>query len=191
MMRYKIFCKKTLVCVGLFTTLKAHAISILNHLQTPSLTQETTPWFTGPLLAPSAHTIPPGHINVEPYIYFFVSQGIYNQNKQFKSLPNFYTLLEQASIQIGLNSFLDCQITPQLFYQFSQGERSVQPGDLPIGLNILLLNDSPGTHCPAIKLSIATTFPFGKFEQLSATKHKSDGVGSGSWMPQLRSEERR
>ncbi len=35
------------------------------------------PWFTGPLLAPSAHVVPGGYINLEPYLFYTVTTGAY------------------------------------------------------------------------------------------------------------------
>lgn len=157
--------------------------SFLNHLTTPNISPENTPWFTGPLLAPSAHTLPPKHVNVEPYVYFTTIQGAYNEKGDFVSAPHFYSLLEQTPIQIGINNFMDCQLIPQIFYQFTRGERSTQTGDLPISVAFQILNEQVGRRIPAIKLSFKAVIPFGKFENLNPTKLGTDGVGRGSWLP--------
>ncbi|HKV81494.1 MAG TPA: hypothetical protein VJP02_25325 [Candidatus Sulfotelmatobacter sp.] len=34
-------------------------------------------WWTGLLLAPSANTLPSGHVLIEPYLYDIISQGFY------------------------------------------------------------------------------------------------------------------
>jgi hypothetical protein len=45
-------------------------------------------WWTGPLLAPSANTLPQGHILVEPYLYDVITQGFYNSNGTRVSAPH-------------------------------------------------------------------------------------------------------
>ena len=35
-------------------------------------------WWTGPLLAPNASTLPKGHLLVEPYLYDVITDGFYN-----------------------------------------------------------------------------------------------------------------
>jgi hypothetical protein len=58
------------------------ALALLT-LPSPALAQETThqaltdAWWTGPLLAPSANTLPRGHVLIEPYLYDVISQGFY------------------------------------------------------------------------------------------------------------------
>ena len=37
-------------------------------------------WWTGPMLAPSANTLPQGHFLIEPYLYDVTTQGFYNSS---------------------------------------------------------------------------------------------------------------
>lgn len=37
-------------------------------------------WWTGPMLAPPANTLPRGHILLEPYLYDVSTQGFYNSS---------------------------------------------------------------------------------------------------------------
>ena len=37
-------------------------------------------WWTGPMLAPSANTLPRGHILLEPYLYDVSTQGFFNSS---------------------------------------------------------------------------------------------------------------
>ncbi len=178
--------KKTLLaisCLSICFYTKLQAASFENHLLTPHLTEETTPWMTGPLLAPSAHTVPLGHVNIEPYVYFFTSTGSYNKNWDYNSHPNFYSLLEQNYIQAGITSFMDFQVVPQMSYKFTEGVRSTSFGDLPLVLGFQLVNDLEGTRFPAIKLYLRGTVPFGKYKNLNPDKLGTDGAGSGSWSP--------
>ncbi len=162
---------------------KLDAESIENHLLTPHLTDETTPWLTGPLLAPSGHTVPPGHVNIEPYVYFFASAGSYNKNWDYSSSNNFYTLAEQNYIQVGISDFMDFQIVPQMNYKFTQGVRSTKFADLPFNVGFQLVNDSEGTRLPAVKLYFRGSAPLGKYKNLNPEKLGTDSSGNGSWAP--------
>jgi hypothetical protein len=45
-------------------------------------------WWTGPMLAPSANTLPPGHFLIEPYFYDVITQGFYNSSGNRVSIPH-------------------------------------------------------------------------------------------------------
>lgn len=157
--------------------------SIFNHLLYVEQPTKVVPWFTGPLLAPSANTIPAKHVNVEPYIFFMASTASYDGHWNKISHPNVYSLISQTFIQVGLNSFMDFQLAPQLVYGFTQGVRSTQAGDFPIFVDFQLSHDLPGHLQPSAKLTLKASCPFGKYQNLNPQKLGVDGVGSGSWNP--------
>ncbi len=159
--------------------------SFSSHLLHTEQPTKVIPWFTGPLLAPSGNTIPPKHVNVEPYIYFMAFTASYDDQWHKVSKPNVYTLLSQTFVQIGINSFMDCQIVPELFYQFTQGVRSTQIGDLPLSIDFQLFRDIPNDWRPSAKFTLKASCPFGKYQNLNPNKLGTDGVGSGSWNPGL------
>lgn len=178
--------KKTLFILGLtpcfFQT--AFAREGLSNFLTPEITEETSPWFTGPLLAPSAHNIPLGNYDLEPYLFFTTITGSYNQNWHSKSSPdNFYSMNLVLPGWIGLTSQIDFTLQPQMFYQFTQGKRSTQFGDLAFGFDIQVLSEEVGTWWPAIKIGLKATAPTGKYKNLNPDKLGTDAVGSGNWNP--------
>lgn len=154
----------------------------IHDLQEEKPTQ-VVPWFTGPLLAPSANTIPAKHVNVEPYIYFIANTGSYNSHWNKVSHPNVYSILFQNFIQVGLTSFMDFQVVPQLAYQFTQGARSTQAGDLPFMVDFQLCKDLAHHFRPSAKLALRASIPFGKYQNLNPNKFGVDGVGTGNWIP--------
>ena len=38
------------------------------------------PWYTGPLLTPSAHILPPGYFNIQPYLFLTNNYARFNQS---------------------------------------------------------------------------------------------------------------
>lgn len=143
------------------------------------------PWFTGPLLGPSANTVPEGHIVVEPYIYFSAFTGSYNSNWQTVSHPNFYSLVSQTFIMTGVNPYMEFRITPEVFYQSTQGVHSTEIGDLPIAFGWQLLSDTLTGWIPSVKFSLRISYPVGKYQRLDPKKLGTDGVGTGSWAPTI------
>ena len=76
---------------------------------------------------------------------------------------------------------MDFQIDPQMFYQRTQGKSATRFGDFPTALNIQLLENTPGSWYPAIKLTVREIFPTGKYQHLSPHKNATDSTGSGSY----------
>ncbi len=142
-----------------------------------------TPWFTGPLIAPSGYTAKPGHYNIEPYIYFYVYNGRYNQDWKTVSAPNFYYTLLQVQYKMGLAERFDFQIYPQAVYARFQGSSYCNISDWPLGFGFQLLKADVVEYLPAVKLTLRATLPLGKYQHLSADKKGTDDLGTGSWQP--------
>jgi hypothetical protein len=142
-----------------------------------------SPWFTGPLLAPSAITIPPGHFNLEPYIYINANTGHYDHNWKRQKVETFWVNELQPSIQIGINNWMDFQLNPTLLYNYTKGAGKWVIGDMPIGFDFQLFHTS---HLitkwnTALKLQLRETIPMGKYQKLNPKKLLTDVGGQGSW----------
>ena len=154
-------------------------------------------YFYTPFSSESSHSIPatftssssdttaPGHLFIEPYLYLTSTFGNYDKNWKSHSQTSFYSLNLQTYVWIGMTSFLDFWIAPQIFYQFTENQNSTQFGDLPIGFDIQILNDTPASWHPSIELSIQANMPLGKYNNLNQTKLSTDSVGTGSFLPSL------
>lgn len=141
------------------------------------------PWFTGPLIAPSAHVISRGHFNIEPFLYYTTSYGTYGPNWKAHSFSdNIYSLNVQVPVQVGLSKKIDFSISPQGFHNWTKGQSSWEVGDLPFGFDIQLLADEPDKWWPAILIALKVAAPVGKYDHLDPRKNGIDGVGSGAWM---------
>lgn len=142
--------------------------------------KEKLPWFTGPLLTPSAIVVGKGHLNVEPYLFWTVKTGEYKNNWKVTSTPHFTQIIPQLQLKIGLTERIDLSIYPQSFYNSTQGVSSAGFGDLPIGLEIQLLENSDKKEWP-LKFSISELFPTGKYKKLKAELKNTDACGFGSY----------
>lgn len=132
-----------------------------------------TPWMTGPLLAPSGKTIPPGHFNIEPYGFYTV----YPQDfKNIEVMP---------IISAGINDFMDLQTSLPIDYSWARGQRSGGIGDYSLGLGFQLIRQQENSRWPDARLIIQQVFPTGRFENLHPNKRGTDQTGSGSYQTSL------
>lgn len=140
------------------------------------------PWYTGPLLTPSATMMPPGYGNVQPYV--FVNDNYAAYNKERKSLPlknNLINLNPLAIIQAGLTDSMDLSVTVQTNTNWLDGRSGGGYGDTQAGVGFLI---QPQTlYVPKMKFSITETFPTGKYQHLRSDG--LDGAGSGSYQTQF------
>lgn len=139
------------------------------------------PWFTGPLLTPSGHIVPQGHINYEPYIYWTQYQAIYDSNWHVHSVPMFTNVLFQGSMQFGIFKDTEFDIAPQVEFNQKQNQRLSRVSDLPLTLAFQLYTNE--NYALAIKLRFAANVPLGKYDQLSPTRLDTDIGGVGTWYP--------
>lgn len=136
------------------------------------------PWFTGPLLTPSARVVPPGHFSLEPYLYWTEYNGIYNNDWHVESKPKFYDLTAQLVYKIGLIDRWNIGGSIQGFYGWTQGKSDLAFGDLPIALDYEVYKGKT-TY---LKFTFQEIFPTGKYEKLSAKKLGTDAGGAGSYV---------
>lgn len=160
-----------------------YSVQIPAHHIFPTHPTVIAPWFTGPLLAPSPITIPPGHANIEPYIYAFANVGKYDNHWNRQKTETFWSNFCQVSTQFGINSWLDFSLYPTLFYNYTHGAGKWAIGDMPVGFDIQLYNHNKvltdwGT---ALSFRIQEILPIGKYRNLNPAKKATDVGGQGSW----------
>lgn len=149
-------------------------------------TDDETPWFTGPLLAPTAAAIPVGHFNIEPYVIWLDVNGQYKDDWGVETkVPKFFTYNYFILLSTGIYKNLDIKIEPQGFYNYSQGEHSNGFGDLPITLGYQLYQGTKEQNLPFLKVSVQEIFPTGKFQKLNSKKLGTDAIGRGSYITQI------
>lgn len=126
-------------------------------------------WWTGPMLANSAETLPPGHFLFEPYIYDIRSP----HNDSFGS---------RTYILYGLVNRLSVGIIPVFGYnKVSNGPNSsdIGVGDITVQAQYRLTEFRQGSWVPTTAIQLQETLPTGKYDQLG--NRPSDGLGSGAY----------
>lgn len=137
------------------------------------------PWLTGPLITPSARVVPKGHVNLEPYLFYTVVNGIYDSHWHANSIPNFYQANPQIVAKVGLIDRVNFSIVFQSVYNRTRGVSGRGFGDLPIGFDIALIKPEDSKF--PLKISIQEIIPIGKYDRLNPKKFDTDVSGFGSY----------
>jgi hypothetical protein len=130
-------------------------------------------WWTGPMLAPNATTLPRGHLLIEPYLFDVIgahSNGLGSLTYVNYGLANRFT--------VGL-------IPTAGFNVASSGPSSsrVGLGDLTAQGQYGLTRFHAGSWIPTTAVVVQETFPTGKYDRLG--DRPSDGLGSGAYTTTL------
>jgi hypothetical protein len=142
-------------------------------------------WWTGPLLAPNASTLPQGHILIEPYLYDVITQGFYNSNGTRISIPHENSYGSLTYINYGLFNKFTVGAIPTFGYNEPSngpGSSGVGIGDLTVQAQYRLHLFHEGSWFPTTSINVQETLPTGKYDQLSRA---SDGFGAGAYTTTL------
>jgi hypothetical protein len=143
-------------------------------------------WWTGPMLAPSAATLPRGHFLIEPYLYDVIQQGQYDRNGVKRGVPESNGFGSLTYINYGLLDKLTIGLIPTFGYnRVSDGpsSSSVGMGDVTVQGQYRLTNFREGHWIPTMSLAVQEAFPSGKYDQLG--NRPSNGLGSGAYSTTL------
>lgn len=143
-----------------------------------------TPWFTGPLLSPSAVVQPPGQIYEQAYLFDVWTTRSYNGNWQTTSVPLFRTWSILSQTVIGLFDRVDLQLIPKWDRNSTRGHVSLHMHDLPVGFDFQIVEPNNDAGYPSVKLGIYEVFPTGKYQKLKPNKLGTDSTGFGSYRTQ-------
>lgn len=151
--------------------------------ETPHIKEK--PWFTGPLLTPSGHVVPEGHVNYEPYVYWTQATGKYDPRWHAHKHPTFNNVLTQLTFQIGVLPGVEFDVAPQFVYNSTQHKHHWRVSDIPITLAFQVLYDHKRYWYPGIKLRLGANVPLGKYDHLDPKQLGTDIGGIGTWYPNI------
>jgi Putative MetA-pathway of phenol degradation len=138
-------------------------------------------WFTGPMLAPNAATLPQGHVLLEPYLYDLISNGHFDNDGGRHSGPYEHDVGSQGYLLYGLTDRITAGIIPRFSYNEPAGApNSSHPsiGDVTLQAGYALTRYLPDEAWPATALVVQLTMPTGRYDRL---RRASDGLGAGAW----------
>jgi len=138
-------------------------------------------WWTGPMLAPSANTLPQGHFLLEPYVYDVITDGFYNSSGKRVSVPHGHEFGSLTYMNYGLFSKLTVGLIPTFDYiepSNSPGSAGIGVGDLTVQAQYRLHLFHEGSWIPTTSIAVQQTLPTGRYDQLG--DRPSNGIGAGA-----------
>jgi hypothetical protein len=142
-------------------------------------------WWTGPLLAANASTLPPGHFLVEPYIYDSLPYAHFDSHGIARDVARANDFGSQSYVNYGLVEGFTVGLIPRFGYdQPRNGESSsgIGAGDLSVQAQYRLANFREGHWLPTISVNVMETLPTGEYDRLDRS---SDGFGAGAYTTTL------
>ncbi|MGE5243742.1 MAG: transporter [Betaproteobacteria bacterium] len=143
-------------------------------------------WWTGPMLAPSAATLPRGHILIEPYVYDVAADARFDGNGKRRGAARSETIGSLAYILYGLTNSATVGLIPTVgFNKVSNGPSSsgLGLGDLTLHAEYALTRFHARSWIPATAIVLQETCPTGKYDRLG--DRPSNGLGSGAYTTTL------
>lgn len=148
----------------------------------PSKQKEwTTPWFTGPILAPSASVNELKQVSWQPYLFVTCNYGEYNRHWKRENIPNLWVVQPLLDVTYGISSFMDLEVTPAFSYQIREGSSSIRMNDTPLFLGIQALRQEMNSWIPNLRICLQAILPFGQYEKANPKKSRTDLTGKGSY----------
>jgi Putative MetA-pathway of phenol degradation len=142
-------------------------------------------WWTGPLLAANAATLPAGHLLFEPYLFDVITTGHLDTGGARHSGPYEHDIGSLSYLLYGLVDRVSIGLIPHFAYNEPAGQPNssgVGIGDLTLQAAYGLLRFQDGRHTPDLSLVVQETLPTGAYDRLS---RPSDGFGAGAYTTSL------
>jgi hypothetical protein len=141
-------------------------------------------WWTGPIVAASAATLPTGHILLEPYIFDIDTNAAFDQNGHRHAVSNQHFFGSQTYLLYGLTNDFTAGIIERAVFRQS-GDLSpatgVQQGDLTLHAAYRLTRFGTD-RLPDISIVFEETLPTGRYDRLDVS---NDGAGNGVYSTAL------
>jgi hypothetical protein len=150
--------------------------------EAPTRQAQDDAWWTGPMLAPSATTLPRGHFLIEPYLYDVTVQGFFDAKGVRHGSAYSDGFGSLTYINYGVADKLTAGIIPVAGYnRVSSGPSSsgIGLGDLTLQVQYRLAKFHEGGWIPTISVNLQETLPTGKYDRLR--NRPSDGFGAGAY----------
>jgi Putative MetA-pathway of phenol degradation len=138
-------------------------------------------WWTGPILAAGASTLPPGHALIEPYVFNVMSRGRYDDNGTRHDGPRRESYGSLTYLLFGVVDGFTAGVIPRFGYNdVSNGADSshIGVGDCTLQGTFRLAQFREGGYTPTMSIVLQEVLPTGKYDRLGA--RPSEGLGSGA-----------
>ncbi len=132
------------------------------------------------MLAPSAASLPRGHLLIEPYLYDVSTSGYFDSSGVRLRTPHANGFGNLTYINYGLLNRLTIGMIPTEGFNTVAGGPSssrIRMGDLTIQAQYRLTEFKPRHWLPTVSVAVQETLPVGKYDRLG--NRPTNGLGSG------------
>ena len=138
-------------------------------------------WWTGPILASGASTLPKGHILIEPYLFDAKPYGRLDAQGDRHDAPDADNWGSLTYLLYGVTDTFTAGVIPHFGYRRTDAGSSsgVQLGDLTVQGQYRLTQYKAGGRMPTISVVLQESLPIGRYDQLDA--RPNDGFGGGAY----------
>ncbi|MEJ2818294.1 transporter [Caulobacter sp. CCG-8] len=142
-------------------------------------------WWTGPILASGASTLPKGHALIEPYLYDAKPYGAIDGEGKRHDVPDADGFGSLTYLLYGVTDTFTAGVIPRFGYARTKAGSSsgVQLGDFTVQGQYRLTQWKEGGRTPTISVLLQETLPIGRYDRLDDRPH--DGFGSGAYATTL------
>lgn len=142
-------------------------------------------WWTGPILASGASTLPKGRALIEPYLYDAKPYGVIDGDGKRHDVADSDTFGSLTYLLYGVTDTFTAGLIPRFGYAKAGGRSSsgVQLGDLTVQGQYRLTQWKEGGRVPTISVMLQETLPTGRHDKLD--DRPNDGFGSGAYATTL------
>jgi hypothetical protein len=142
-----------------------------------------SPWYTGPLITPSATVMDLGYFNIQPYLYVIDTYAAFDQHRKSKRSKHGSQIsvnpVAGPLLQFGLTPYTDLTIVVPGAMNWQDGSFGGGIGDASVGIGFRFLQQTPWV--PAVKFSIKEIFPTGSYQHLSSNGLGLSATGGGAY----------
>jgi hypothetical protein len=147
--------------------------------------EEYEPLYAGTQLAFYPLNAAPGHLSVQPFLFFSRSSGLYNTHWHESSQKNTNGIGSLIAFETGLTDLIDIALNINQAYRQNGSHHTWVFGDMAIYLGIQPLHDKKHTWTPDLRIILGEVFPTGKYDRLNPQKRGSDIFGQGAYVSTL------
>ena len=143
-------------------------------------------WWTGPIVAAGAATLPQGHALIEPYVFDVITRGRYDSDGNYRSTDTVHSYGSLTYMLYGVTDSFTAGVIPTFgFNDVASGPDSsgVGVGDVTLQAQWRLSQFREGGRVPTSSFVLQQTLPTGKYDQLGT--RPSDGLGAGAYTTSL------
>lgn len=138
------------------------------------------PWYTGPLLTPSAHVLPAPHVVIQPYFFYTDNYAQFDKHGKSHHVSHLEVMKPSlAPLQVGITQWMDSTLSFSGVHNHQKGKDYMDWGDTSVSLGFGLLTET--AYRPAIKFVVAESFPTGNYQKFRANRANVSSTGSGSY----------